>query len=135
RRQQWYRALFNLAAPAVSLWLAAQILFRISHSEPLFNRSVSVNILLVPLVLFTAVDFGLNSWLIAVAISLESDRPARRIWRDNFLWLSLNSFAGASVALLLVLYTRDVDLRLIGVIIPLLMAVYFTFKSVNQRVD
>jgi len=57
------------------------------------------------------------------------------IWRDNFRWISLNYFCGASVALLLVVYTRDVDLVFIGVIVPLLLVLYFTFKTSMQRVE
>ena len=32
-----------------------------------------------------------------------------KIWRENFVWLALNYFGGASVAALLVSYTRDLD--------------------------
>src|SRR5262245_38169740 len=30
RRPEWYRALFNMAAPAASIWVAAQLLFAIA---------------------------------------------------------------------------------------------------------
>ena len=135
RRPEWYRAVFNMAAPAVSIWIAAQLLFLLAGIEPLSHQPASVDTLLAPLIIFAIVYFGLNSWLIAIAVSFETRIPAYRIWRENFLWLSLNYFSGASVALLLVVYTRDVDLRFIGVIIPLLLVLYFTFKTSMQRVD
>src|SRR5205823_14721366 len=88
-----------------------------------------------PLIVFAVVYFGLNSWLIALAVAFERRSSPYRIWRENFLWLSLNYFSGASVALLLVVYTRDVDLRFIGVIVQLLFVLSFTFQSSMQRVE
>jgi len=135
RRPEWYRAVFNMAAPAVSIWIAAHLLFFLASIEPLSHQPASVDTLLVPLIAFAIVYFGLNSWLIAIAVSFETRISAYRVWRENFLWLSLNYFSGASVALLLVVYTRDVDLRFIGLIVPLLLVLYFTFKTSMQRVD
>jgi diguanylate cyclase (GGDEF)-like protein/putative nucleotidyltransferase with HDIG domain len=135
RRPEWYRAVFNMAAPAVSIWIAAHLLFLLASIEPLSHQPASVDTLLAPLVAFAIVYFGLNSWLIAIAVSFETRISAYRVWRENFLWLSLNYFSGASVALLLVVYTRDVDLRFIGLIVPLLLVLYFTFKTSMQRVD
>ena len=51
------------------------------------------------------------------------------------MWLSLNYFGGASVAFLLVGYNRTIDLGYIGVIIPLLLVLYFTFKTTMGRVE
>jgi putative nucleotidyltransferase with HDIG domain len=135
RRPEWYRALFNMTAPAASIWCASQLFFRLFDIEPLIQQPATVNTLLAPLIMFTFVYFGLNSGLITLAVAFETGLPAYVIWRDNFRWISLNYFCGASVALLLVVYTRDVDLRFIGVIVPLLFVLYFTFKTSMQRVE
>jgi putative nucleotidyltransferase with HDIG domain len=135
RRPEWYRALFNMTAPAVSIWTASQLLFATTSIEPLIRQPETFNNLLLPLVVFTFVYFGLNSGLISLAIAFETGLPPYVIWRDNFRWISLNYFCGASVALLLVVYSRDVDLRFIGVIVPLLFVLYFTFKTSMQRVE
>src|SRR5204862_2629934 len=107
----------------------------IAHIQPLSEQPASVDTLLFPLVTFAVVYFGLNSWLIAFVVAFQTGMSSYRIWRENFLWLSLNYFSGASVALLLVVYTRDVDLKFIGVIVPLLLVLYFTFKTTMGRVD
>src|SRR5262249_20725094 len=78
---------------------------------------------------------GLNSWLIAFAISFEGTLSPYKIWRQNFLWVSLNYFCGASVALLLVAYSNNVDITFIGVIVPLLLVLYLTFKTSMGRVQ
>src|SRR4029077_5431750 len=55
----------------------------------------------------------------------------------SLVWLSLNYFCGASVAILLVGggYNRAIDLRFVGVVVPLLLVLYFTFKTSTQRVE
>ena len=104
-----------------------------NHSLP--SPEASTDKILPSLVLFALTYFSLNSWLIAFAISSETRLSPFKVWRDNFLWLSLNYFCGASVAVLLVVYTREVDIRFIGVIIPLLLVLYFTFKTSMDRVE
>ena len=135
RRQEPYRALFNMSAPAVSAWCASQLFFWLAGVEPLVLAPSPIERLLPPLVVFAVAYFGFNSWLIAFAIAIENGTSPVRVWRENFLWLSLNYFCGASVAVLLVLGTRQVDLSFIGVIVPLLLVLYFTFKTSMDRVE
>src|SRR2546428_2789849 len=57
RRPEWYRALFNTSAPAISCWCAAQI-FSIVGIEPLIHGSAaSLNTLLGPVAIFAVVYF------------------------------------------------------------------------------
>src|SRR6478735_8947859 len=58
RRPEWYRAVFNMAAPAVSIWTAAHLLFLLASIEPLSNQPASVDTLLLPLIAFAVVYFG-----------------------------------------------------------------------------
>lgn len=60
------------------------------------------------------------------------------VWRDNFLWLSLNYFSGASVAALLLPFLQSSEsafIKVIGVILPLLLISYLTFKTALGRVE
>ena len=92
---------------------------------------------MVPLLVFTVLFFGINSWMIAFAVALETGRLPLRIWRTNFLWLSLNFFCGASVAALLAVNVdpRNVDLTYLGAVIPLLLALYLTYRTAMGRVE
>jgi putative nucleotidyltransferase with HDIG domain len=135
RKQEPYRALFNMSAPAVSAWCSAQLFFWLAGIQPLVEGPAPLNKILPALVVFAGAYFALNSWLITFAISLEKNLPAVQVWRANFIWISLNYFCGASVAVLLVVGTREVDLRFIGVIVPLLLVLYFTFKISMDRVE
>src|SRR5262249_46205215 len=42
RRPEWYRALFNMAAPALSIWCASHLLFLAAGIQPLINQPASV---------------------------------------------------------------------------------------------
>jgi len=133
----FYRIAFNVCALPASLWLGAHIFYWVWESPPLSNVSTSIEIgaLLAPLSLFTVTYYLLNSWLIAFAISLEKRLSPIAIWKDNFAWLSLNYFGGASVAALLVTYTRNIDFAYLAFVLPLLAVLYFTFSMSLGRVE
>jgi putative nucleotidyltransferase with HDIG domain len=135
-RSEWYRLLFNVAAPAASVWLAAQT-FAIAGIPPLssYEGAIELTALAFPLLAFTLAYFMLNSWLIAFAISLKEQLPAYPVWRDNLLWTSFNYFGGASVAALLVGYRATLDAALLLVVAPILLVLHFTFRSVLGRVE
>jgi putative nucleotidyltransferase with HDIG domain len=133
QRKEVHRVLFNMAAPALSVWVASQIFFSISGIQPLSVHPSSVQDFLLPLLIFTLLYFGLNSWLITFAVALETGGQPLEIWRDNFLWLALNFFCGASVAALLT--GRKVDLTYLGAILPLLFVLYMTYRTSMARVE
>ena len=135
RRPEGLRALFNFTAPAVSAWTSSQVFFLTSRIAPLVERPATLNEILPSLVLFALLYFALNSWLIALIVAFEKRRNPVSVWRDGFIWLSLNYFCGASVAVLLVGYNRTIDIRFLAVVIPLLLVLHFTFKTSMQRVE
>src|SRR6185295_14680456 len=135
RHDEIHRPLFNMAAPALSAWCSAHLFFTIAGIAPLTEQPSPVAAILPPLVLFALTYFGLNSWLIAFVIALQKRVDPIKVWKSSFGWLSLNYFGGASVAFLLVGYNRTIDLGYIGAIVPLLLVLYFTFKTAMARVD
>ena len=169
RRPEPIRLLFNLSAPAVSVWVAANLFYlrgvqpliaeptQISELVPslLLNQSAScstsrhprcpcglhanlfylsagvqpliaeptqISELVPSLLLTTIVYFLINSGLTALAISFERKLSPFLVWKENFIWLSLNYFGGASLAALLVVYTRDIDITFLALIVPLLVS-------------
>ena len=133
------RVLFNLSAPTVAVWLAAECFFLIAGIKPISEASTSILPLLAPLACLALIYFLLNSWLIAIAVGLDQHVSPLTVWRTNFLWLSLNYFSGASVAALLLPYFASADhfaiVRVIGILLPLLLISYLTFKTALGRVD
>ena len=135
RRPELERVLFNVAAPALSAWCSAQLFFKVSGIAPLSESAASLNQILPSLALSALVYFGLNSWLIAFRIALQRRTNPFEVWRSSFMWLSLNYFCGASIAVLLVGNNRTIDLRFVGVVVPVLLVLYFTFKTTTERVE
>lgn len=130
-----HRVVFNVSVLVISIWLASQgffVLAGINPRAPVYN---SLADFVLPLYLFTACSFLLNSGLVAVAISFERGQSAFKIWREQFLWLSLNYFGGASVAAVLVVYAKEMDWAVVGIIVPLLAISYLTFRTTLGRLD
>ena len=137
RGQPLFKIVFNVCALPLTIWLAAHVFFLLADVQPLFRTTQDVQIpsLVGPLLVFTIVYFLLSSWIITFAISLEKAVPPFKIWRDNFLWISLNYFGGASIALLLVRYTKDFDLSFLVIVVPLLAVLYATYAVTIGRFE
>lgn len=131
----FHKLLFNTTAPALSIWLAAQLFFFVAGVPPLTQEATSVSALLPGLLLFAVVYFLLNSWLMATAVSFEEPLSPFEIWRQNFLWLCLSFFSGASVSILLVSVSREINLTALAVIVPLLVISYLTYHTSMARVE
>jgi diguanylate cyclase (GGDEF)-like protein/putative nucleotidyltransferase with HDIG domain len=130
-----YRVFFNMASAALAIWIAAYLFFTLPGIAALSQRPSTVSELFLPLILFTLTYFLLNSWLVALAVASQGRVSAGRVWREHFVWLSLNYFGGASVAALLIPYTHRISLSAIGLIFPLLVISYLTFKTAMGRVE
>ena len=117
------------------MWVAAHLFYFTSGVQPLIAEPTQISELVPSLLVATVVYFLLNSWLTAFAISFERRLNPYVVWKQNFLWLSLNYFGGASLASLLVVYTRDMDFTYLGIIVPLLLVIYLTFKTSMARVE
>ena len=129
-----YKIVFNLFALPLTIWIASQIFFLQAGTHRLFSGggaadAVPIKRLLFPLFVLALTYFSLNSWIITFAISLERNLPAFKIWREHFVWLSLNYFGGASVAALLVTYTTNLDYTYLALILPLIVVLYFMFST------
>jgi putative nucleotidyltransferase with HDIG domain len=135
RHRRIVQILFNTAEPALSIFVAAQAFFWLSGLDPRHPGPIRVGEHLVPLVVFTSTYFTLNSGLNAIVVSLQLGQPLWAIWRQHFGWLLLNYFAATSVAVLLVHNSTEFDVTALGVVMPLLVIFYLTFKVSIQRVE
>lgn len=130
-----FHVVFNAAVAALSTWVASTVFYLVTGVPPYAVERTALAVVLLPLALFTAIYFLLNSWLVTIALALERNERPTPIWKANFLWLSLNYFGSASVAALLVAYTPTIDLTALGVIIPLLVITYLTFRTSLGRIE
>jgi len=130
------RALFNLAAPSLAVWLGGGVM-ALAGVPPVHGwtgRPIGLQQLMAPLVGFAIVYFGINSGLVATAIGIAQRSSPYRIWHDHFAWLSLNYLSGASISsLLVVVYQTDPGWPFLAVV-PLLLILYVTFRESMARV-
>ena len=129
------RMLFNGSAPALAFWCGATVFGWLSGLGPMFSATVDANTLVGPLASFAAVYFVLNSGLTAVAISLQKQLSPLTVWRSHFMTLSLNYFASASAAFLLILLTQYLTIIAIAAVIPLLAVINLAMRSWTGRLE
>jgi putative nucleotidyltransferase with HDIG domain len=130
-----FRVIFNVSAVALATRASGEVFFAVANVPPYSVSQSPLGQVLFPLFLFTLTYFLLNSWLVSIALALQTQKHPYAIWRNNFLWLSVNYFGGGSVAGLLVTYTREIDLTTLGIIVPLLLISYLTFKMSLGRIE
>lgn len=130
-----HRLLFNLSAPMVAIWLSATVFFYFSGIQPYSVRPAPLSELFLPLAGFTTLYFLLNSWLVAIVVGLETRQSPAIIWWEKFIWLSVTYFSSASVAALIVTYSRELDVSTLAIIGPLVLVSYLTFRTAMGRVE
>jgi putative nucleotidyltransferase with HDIG domain len=134
KRSSVSRLLFNVAASAIAIWTSAQSFFALSGLEPGGIHSRTLGQAVGPLFVFALVYFLINSALVAGAVRTEREQPLLKIW-SQFLGLSINYFVGGSIAVLLVAYTPEIDITSLGIIGPILLISYFTFRTSMGRLE
>jgi putative nucleotidyltransferase with HDIG domain len=129
------RFLFNGSAPAVAFWIGAQAFFALSGVGPLYGNAVGADVLTVPLAAFAAVYFVLNSGMTAVAVALEKRKSAAAVFRSHFGLVSLNWFAAASAAFLLVLLAEYLSFLAMAAVVPLIAVIHLAMRSWTGRIE
>ncbi len=132
-RRTALRVLFNMAAPAIGTWVAAQAFFFVAGDRPALDGDWAALRLLASLTLFGVLAFGFNTGLVARAVSFEQRRPIVAFWREHFSGLWLSYFAGVFGAMLLLVLSRVGTLDVIVLIAPLPVLLYVTFKHALGR--
>jgi len=126
------RLLFNAAQPALSLGIATWV-FQELGGAPL-DQSTHITQTILPLTALTTVYFGLNSGLLAVAISLETKTALAAVWKR--LWpLSVNYVAAASAAFCFVIVMRSGGAMAALAVAPLVVVLHLTLRSITGRLS
>jgi putative nucleotidyltransferase with HDIG domain len=135
RRNNWTQTLYNTFSCTLALWCGAQVYFLLSPTGPMAGSAGRPDAsTILPLAVFTAVYFALNSTLMAAAVALSKGLSVWRLWRQ-FSAISLNHFASASAAFLLILMIRSMGYAAFVIALPLVLVCYFAMRSWIGRVD
>lgn len=133
------RVLFNLAAPAIAVWAAAEAVFTIAGPQLLIDGPWRVPYLMALLVLFGAVNFGLSTGLVAVAVGVEARRPAIAVWREHFVGLWVTHLGGTMASMLMLVLSHDWaghplhPVEVLLLIVPLPVILYVNFQHAVGR--
>jgi len=132
-----HRAVFNISAPALAMWVSAHVLLLLPIGGPLTDNPLHLLRFVVPLTLFAATYFVLNTGGIAIAVALQGRLPVWKVWREHFLGLWLTYFGGGAGAglVFLLFYATTSNLALLAVLVPLPLVLYVAFRHAMGRAD
>jgi putative nucleotidyltransferase with HDIG domain len=127
------RVLFNMATLTVPMWTAATVFFAIGGNQPVGTPLSPIRLL--ALILFGALYFGLNSGIVAIAVSFERRVPVLSIWRQHLSGVWLTYFGGIFGARLLIVLAQFSTLDALILVIPLPVILYVTFRHAVGRAE
>jgi putative nucleotidyltransferase with HDIG domain len=132
KHRRLYRALFNIAEPAISAWTAGHVFVLVSRTAA--DWALPDGVVRVAAAIAMAVTFFLfNSGLTAVAMALESGSSAYAIWQRHAAYLAINYYAAASLATVAV-GRGGVNYAVVGLVIPLLALSYVAYQEASTRI-
>lgn len=129
------RFLFNATAPAISIRIAADVFFGTSEATPGRIGEADIASLVLPVLALAIVYFVVNTALIAGAIRSAGGQIPFGEWRRNLPAVSINYFLGGSIAIFMVAFADGINLAVIGIIVPILLVSYYTFRTSMGRLE
>jgi putative nucleotidyltransferase with HDIG domain len=133
--RRFYRTLFNVAEPAISIWTAAHVFFAVTRLTAASQASAGSLTLVTATLAMAAVFFVLNSGLTSIALALENGTSPFEVWRGHAGYLAINYYAAASLAALAVGNGSHLNFAVAGLIAPLLILSYVAYREASTRVD
>jgi putative nucleotidyltransferase with HDIG domain len=129
------RLLFNAAAPAIAIRTAGDIFFFMSGATPGQFTSSNLQHVVLPIFGLAVVYFVFNSCLIAAAMATDRGSAAITMWRRNLPAVSINYFVGSCIAMFISAYAAQLNIAVLGIIVPILLVSYFTFRNSMGRLE
>jgi putative nucleotidyltransferase with HDIG domain len=130
-----HRILFNVGALAVSVLPSGLLYFRLIGGDPRNPVYGQLGDFVGPAYIFASSVFLLNSLLVALAVSIERNESAFRVWRHQFSWLSASYLASAAIAAIVIVLMKSVDVALAVVLLPLAIVSFLAIKTTLGRLD
>jgi putative nucleotidyltransferase with HDIG domain len=127
------RLMFNMAAPALATWAAAEIFVWLAAGEPLRPGPIGALRLLGLMTVFGAVNFSINTWLVATVVAMQRMLPVRQIWREHFSDLWLTSFGGVFASMIMIILGRLGTLEVLILVAPLVLIIYAALRHAVGR--
>jgi putative nucleotidyltransferase with HDIG domain len=139
KNREWLRkTLFNATAPALAMWLATALFFAVAGLPPRAEQLPPPRDLVLPLAIFAAAYFALNTGIVALAVAIDQRARLAAVWREHFSVLWPTYFGGASIAGIIVYMAPalrpDLQTMALALVLPLIVILYVAFKGAIARV-
>jgi putative nucleotidyltransferase with HDIG domain len=129
------RVFFNTAVLALATWIAAEGFVQLGGPRTAVEGVSSAPALIAKLAVFGTLVFGLNTGLVALAISLERHESIVAIWRRHFAHLWVTYFGGVFAAMLMMLLGRSNPLHALILLGPVPVIIYVAFRHAMGRAE
>jgi putative nucleotidyltransferase with HDIG domain len=129
------RLLFNAAAPAIAIRAAGDAFFLMSGTVAGQISSGNLRLVVLPIFGLALLYFAFNSCLIAGAMATDRGSAAIKMWRRNLPAVSVNYFVGACIAMFVSAYAAEINLAVLGIIVPILLVSYYTIRTSMGRLE
>jgi HD-GYP domain-containing protein (c-di-GMP phosphodiesterase class II)/putative methionine-R-sulfoxide reductase with GAF domain len=137
REKNYEHAAFDLAEPALSMWVAWRVYAWSGRMDPLWVHGASIAQVALPALAMTAAYFVMNGGLNAVAEAGASGKSPFPLWWKYLKDVSVNYFSNASIAVVLAVNLSSGDigdaLKVVAVIAPLVITPYFSLSLSTGR--
>jgi putative nucleotidyltransferase with HDIG domain len=133
------RILFNAAAPAVGIWTASQVFFAVAGPDIVIDGPLRIPRLFALLALFSLLNFGISTGLVAAAVGLDARKSPVAVWKEHFLGLWLTYLGATFASMLMLVLSHDWQggpmkpLEVLLLITPLPVILYVTFMHAVGR--
>ena len=127
------RTLFNIAEPAVSIWVAAECFHLVSGTGPLFGQRVAIGQIFFPLIVLTTAFFLLNALLQSRAVAFEMRVSPWEFLRPQAPHVVLNFAASLALVVLVAWNADNFVVMTVGVLAPLMLVAFVSSKMASDR--
>jgi serine phosphatase RsbU (regulator of sigma subunit) len=113
---------FNVANYIVSTFAGGLLYLALLPADATFLEKV------VPAFAATAIDFLVNTWLLAAVVALSSANRAVTVWRNNYEWALPGYLTGATIAIVAAWLYAALGIPGLLLVIPPLFLIYSSYQ-------
>ncbi|HEY0173479.1 MAG TPA: PAS domain S-box protein, partial [Pyrinomonadaceae bacterium] len=132
RRPQTYMA--NIAVTALSTSVTVWVL-RLCIGPPEGVAAGAAQVFVTALCVMAAVQYAVNSGLVAVGMALKTGQGLWHTWRKYYLWTSITYFVGGVAAGVIVKLIAVAGVAAFAVATPMIATVYLTYRTYLKNIE
>ena len=135
REGSHYRTWFSVAERAIAVWLSAQLYYRLFDAAPLFLEPAELGRVSWPLLALTTSYLLLRGWFAGTAVWVGHYVSPFQILKERWTQMGLNFVLTLGMLTVLVLNVGNLGLVAGGLLVPLLLLAYVSFKLAERRLE